>query len=479
MSHVGIDLGTGSVKVMILHEDGSEGIVSRPYPVASPASGFAETDSALWLAAVRDCAAALPGISETASIGFSGQMHGVVPCRLTEGAIHPAILWADQRGKSVIPTLEKLPHTLLDRVRNSWASGMAITTILWLKENRRELYDSTELFFMPKDYIRWMATGQAATDYSDASGTLLYDFEKGDWFEELFDRLGLDIAKMPPIAESASSGGSVTPEGSQRTGLPTGVPVCIGSGDTPSAIFGSALEDEGTVQISIGTACQIVRLCTVLPSFHPALNLFESANRGTYYRMAAMLNGGLALEWVRNILGLSWDAVYEEAAKKSPPLDLHFLPYLIGERTPYMDPDARGIFSGLGLHHERIDLMHAALLGVACSVRLGLETLGSKNCEKWRLVGGSAKYPYWNWILATVLGVPLDVSTRSDSSVRGAALLGAKSIGEHPIVIDEHFIVEPDDLPGIDKYFIQFKRLYTNPESVQKSETQDQVPGVE
>ena len=461
MRHLGIDLGTASVKLMVLADDGSEMSVSRPYPVVAPSPGHAETAVDLWLNAIRDAGRELRDPGSIASIGFSGQMHGVVPWKRGVGAIHPAILWPDQRGMSTIPTLARIPPEIAVRVRNPWASGMAATTIPWLHAHEPDLYEATDCFLLPKDYVRWALTGRLATDHSDASGTLLYDFETAGWFGDLFARLGLDEDRMPPILPSDGHAGFVTADGAQRCGLPEGVPVAVGAGDTAAAILGSGLADERTIQISIGTACQVVRISRDLPAFDPALNLFAGTDVGAWYRMAAMLNGGLALEWLREILGLTWDGIYADIGAMEPPLDLQFLPYLTGERTPWMDPDARGAFSGLGLHHGRLDLVHAGLLGVACSVRLGLETLGTVGVESYRLVGGSVRYPYWNQLLATVIGVPLEVSVATDASARGAAILGARSIGvEIAAPDDDHVTVLPREVPGIDGYFARFTETY-------------------
>ncbi len=460
MRHLGIDLGTASVKLMVLADDGREVSVSRPYPVVASTPGRAETDPDLWLDAIRGAAGELRDPGSIASIGFSGQMHGVVPWRHGAGAIHPAILWPDQRGTSVIPTLERLPPEIAGRVRNPWASGMGATTIPWLRANEPELYEATDCFLLPKDYVRWALTGTLATDHSDASGTLLYDFETAGWFGDLFALLGLDEGRMPQILPSDGYAGSVTAEGARRCGLPRGVPVAVGAGDTAAAILGSGLADARTIQISIGTACQVVRVRRDLPAFDPALNLFAGADAGTWYRMAAMLNGGLALEWLRGMLGLTWDDVYPEIATMEPPLDLQFLPYLTGERTPWMDPGARGAFVGLGLHHGRLDLMLAGLLGVACSVRLGLETLGTAGVERYRLVGGSVRYPVWNQLLATVLRVPLEVSAATEASARGAAILGARGIGVEIALTDDHTSVTPREMPGIDGYVDRFTETF-------------------
>ncbi len=459
MNHLGVDLGTGSVKLLLVSSDGTEKIWSHPYVVAAPKPGFAETNPSEWLEALRKTTAQLPA-QPVASIGLSGQMHGIVPCSLKRGALYPAILWADQRGKDVLPRLGSLGPQTVHRVRNSWASGMAVTSILWLKQNQPELYAETDVFLTPKDYLRWVITGEVGTDPSDASATLLYDFARRDWMTDLLERLGLDAKKLPVILDSVALAGKVTAEGARQTGLPEGVAVAVGAGDTPAAIFGSNLPVGDTLQISIGTGTQVVRLLSKLPEFDPSLNVFESVRAGVYYQMAAMLNGGVALEWVRKTVGLDWSSFYSEIKQKDAPLDLLFLPYLTGERTPYLNPDARACWSGLGLHHQPKDLLHAALLGVACSVRLGLQTLGTLGVKHYRFVGGSTRYPYWNQMLASVLQVPLSVSTQGDISARGAAMLGAEAVGLSWVPTQEFQSYEPKPWPGIDEYYSRFQDLY-------------------
>jgi xylulokinase len=254
----------------------------------------------------------------------------------------------------------------------------------------------------------------------------------------------------------------MTPEGARLTCLPEGASVCVGAADTAAAIFGSSLPLGDTMQISIGSGTQVVRLHSELPEFHPALNVFESVRRGVYYRMAGMLNGGVALEWVRRIIGLEWAEFYALASRERAPLDLMFMPYLAGERTPYLNPDARASWTGLGLHHQPVDLLHAALLGVACSVRLGLETMGTDEVRHYRIVGGSSRYPYWNQLLANVLRVPLAVFTQGDISARGAAMLGAEALGGRLVFPEHSVLYEPVAWEGIEEYYRRFTGLYAN-----------------
>jgi xylulokinase len=460
MTHLGIDLGTGSLKLLLVTSEGAERVWSEPYAIRSPKPGFAETDTSDWLAALRATTARLPP-GPIDSIGMSGQMHGVVPCNWKRGALHPAILWADQRGKEVLSRLAALGPGPARRVRNSWVSGMAIATVLWIRENEPELFRDTDVFLSPKDYLRWVITGQVGTDRSDASGTLLYDFASGTWMSDVLETLSLDPGKLPPILDSAALAGRVSSVGARLTGLPAGSSVGVGAADTAAAILGSGLPVSDTMQISIGSGTQVVRLLSELPEFQPALNVFESVRPGVYYQMAGMLNGGVALEWVRKTVGLDWTEFYALASQEKAPLDLVFLPYLAGERTPYLNPDARASWIGLGLHHRPVDLLHAALLGVACSVRLGLQTMGTEGVSHYRMVGGSTRYPYWNQMLANVLQASLAVSPQGDISARGAAMLGAEAIGIKLDYPEDFVVYQPEALDGIDDYYRRFTDLYT------------------
>ncbi|MFP4427103.1 MAG: xylulokinase [Spirochaetaceae bacterium] len=461
--HLGIDLGSGSVKLLLVDGAGEEHEASQSYPIESPRPGFAETKPELWLHAIREAVTRLPSLECLQSIGFSGQMHGVVPVSLSEGrAIHPAIIWADSRGKKYLSRLEAARRLLEEQVLNPPAAGMAATTIIWLKEEAPEIYRRADLFLFPKDYVRWQLTGVAGTDYSDASGSLLYDFRSRSWSWELIDFLGLDAGKLPEIRGAVDEAGRVSEAASSHFGFPPGVPVGVGAADTPAALFGGDLTREEEVQMSVGTAAQVGRPLHALPTYNPSLNHFEGATEDVHYRIAAMLNCGLALEWMRKILGYRWEHLYGEieSANLLPPEDLLFLPYLSGERTPYMNPEARGAWVGLSLHHEPVHLALAAMGGVASSVRLGLETLGTEGVERIRLVGGSARYDYWARLLASLLNWPLHRSDMTNGSARGAARIGARAIGEE-LTFEENFErIEPVGLPWVDEYYGRFKELY-------------------
>ncbi|HUW40908.1 MAG TPA: FGGY family carbohydrate kinase [Rectinemataceae bacterium] len=460
---LGIDLGTGSLKAMAVEADGTVRLASAAYPVEARESGAAETEPELWLSALDEALASLGGAAGIECIGFSGQMHGVVPLSLRDGALAPAILWADQRGKEMVEEFRAAAAPFGERLVNAPAAGMAALTMMWLKRRRPELYDRTEVFLFPKDYLRWRLTGELATDRSDASGGLLYDLAADRWDGELIEALGLDAGKLPPLRGSAEIAGRVGPEAAARTGIPEGVAVATGAADTAAALYGSALSADRGVQISVGSGIQIARLLSRIPPYSPSLNVFAAAEDGLCFRMAAMLNGGIALEWARGLLGLGWEEAYAafESRSRAPEGELMFLPYLSGERSPYMNPDARGAWLGLSLRHGPLDLLHAALLGVACTIRLGLETLGGAEGEELWFVGGSARYPYWTRLVSSVLARPLRLFDLSDLSARGAVALGAAAAGKGGRPEPRRSVlVEPERLGWIEDYYGRFKGAY-------------------
>jgi xylulokinase len=368
---------------------------------------------------------------------------------------------------------------------NAPAAGMAAVVILWFKKYRRSIYDEAACFLFPKDYVRLRLTGEFATDRGDASAGLLYDFHAQKWSSEVLTGLGIDGAKLPRIRSSFDSGGAVVPASSAGTGLPAGVPVAVGSSDAACALFGSGLFSDvlrpaasgatgtagsGSVQISVGSGAQVFQAIRDLPPFDPALNCYEAAVDGVRYRMAAMLNGGVALEWVRSAVGIEWDSFYDDfdAGRIDLPDDLVFLPYLTGERTPYGDADARGAWIGLGLHHDRRQLLGAALLGVACSVRLGMESLGVGSETRAYLVGGSSRREAWRVTLASVLERELLLCSVPDASARGAAQIGAASAAGDDSMSALAYAppppatssVQPRQLPWLDRYYGRFMDCY-------------------
>ena len=430
---VGLDLGTGSVKAVLLAEDGTvraEG--SAGYAVSSPEPGWAESSPEEWWNAAAGVVREVVGDygPDVAAIGLSGQMHGVVLSDEAGWPLRPAVLWADARSTGQLAAYRALDDGARRRLANPPAAGMAGPTLLWLRENEPEAYSSARWALQPKDLLRLRMTGEPAAEPSDASATLLYDLLSDAWDHELVDELGLREDLLAPLVPSWEVAGALTRDAAGHFGLRAGLPVAAGAGDTAAAMLGSGLLEPGVAQLTVGTGGQIVIPRTPPePDPHGRTHLYRAASPGLFYSMAAVQNAGLALEWARKLLGASWDEVYKEAFAVSPGSEgVNFLPYLSGERTPHLDPEARGAWTGLGLGHSRAHLLRSALEGVAFSLREGVESLEAAGMEipDLRLAGGGTAKEPWRQLLADVLARPLRLlpdGVAGTASARGAALL--------------------------------------------------------
>jgi xylulokinase len=432
---LGIDLGTGSVKALVLSGDGAVlGEASQAYDVQSPQPGWAESQPPQWWSAMAIAVrqAVQSHAEQIQAIGLSGQMHGVVLADATGMPLRSAILWADTRSSPMLETYRQLDPTLQQRLANPIAAGMAGVSLLWLRQHEPQHYAAARWALQPKDWLRLRLTGEAATDPSDASGTLLYDVLGDRWAWEVMEALHLRSDWLPPVIPSSQVAGTLTAEAASALGLAAGLPVVTGAADTAAAALGSGLIHPGPIQLTVGSGAQLVTLRS-----HPVVDpqrrthLYRSALPQQWYSLAAIQNAGLALEWVRAMLGMSWSQVYTDAMTVAPGCDgLTFLPYLTGERTPHFNPDARGAWVGLGLHHTRAHLMRAALEGVALALRQGLEALPPTDAATpLRLAGGGTLEPAWRQLLADVLQRPLCPVTIAAASARGAAILAGMGTG--------------------------------------------------
>jgi xylulokinase len=383
--------------------------------------------------------------------------------------LRPAILWADTRSQKQLEPYRHLSKTQRQRLANPIATGMTGVSLLWLKENEPDIYKQTRWVLQPKDWIRLKLTGQVHAEPSDASATLLYDLEKDDWAHDLVETLELRIDFLAPLVKSRAVAGTLTKEAATELGLSENIPVAAGAGDAAASALGSALISEGQVQINIGTAMQIFAIrdkANVDPTLRT--HLYRSS-LDNYYAMAAMQNAGIALEWVRKILSMSWEQMYEEAFKVSPACDgVTFLPYLTGERTPHLDPNIRGVWHGLGLNHERGHLARAAFEGVAFALKDGLKALEATgiHAESLRLAGGGTLHPSWRQLLSDVLEKPLDAVSVPSSSARGAALLAGLAINAFSVDDILAFtpkperVVEPSKNEALETAYERFVQLY-------------------
>jgi Sugar (pentulose and hexulose) kinases len=461
---LGIDLGTSSVKVVVLDLDGRmQAVASATYPVENPRPRWAETDPVLWWRAVVAAVQEAVASSRTApvAIGLSGQMHGLVATGGDGAPLRPAMLWSDARAVDQLARYRELPDPVRARLRNPLTPGMAGPMLAWLAQHEKRTYASVRWALQPKDWVRARLTGAFLAEPSDASATLLYDIFGDTWDADVVAALGLNPELLAPLLPSSGQqAGELLPEAARELGLEAGIPVAAGAGDTAAAALGSGLLDPTHAQLTIGTGAQIVTPATrpKVPSIEdldPATHLYRAATDTGWYSMAAILNGGLALDWARRLLGASWAELYAAAATPPEADDPLFLPHLNGERTPYLDPSMRGAWVGLGPRHDRTRLLRAALEGVALAVRDALECLRRPGTplDDLRLAGGGSTDTAWRQLLSDVLGSTLRAVDVSAASGRGAAVLGARAAG----LIDEQALLgrlatvpEPSATPRAD-----------------------------
>ncbi|HEY0792757.1 MAG TPA: xylulokinase [Chthoniobacterales bacterium] len=434
---LGIDLGTSSVKVVVVTTAGKVvGLGNAEYPIQTPAPGAAEQDPDTWwdatVSAVRTAlAAARP--EEIIGIGFSGQMHGTVLLDGGHKPLRPAIIWADQRSAEVLDAIEqKVGHAALTTTCGTApAAGFQVATLVWLQRHEPAVLARTDVVILPKDYVRLRMTGEICTDESDASATGLFDVRGRRWPKAVVEQLGLDPAILPRVAKSSEVAGELQPEAAAAFGLPAGIPVVVGSADQPAQAVGNGLFEPGLGSVTLGTGGQVFVPLTV-PTIDPQLRLhtFCHAHPERWYLLGAMLAAGMALRWFRHWTGnLSYADLDRLAGAVEPGSEgLRFLPYLVGERSPLMDAKAKGGFIGLTLRHDLGHMTRAVLEGIAFSLRHIVEVMDEAGARPERFIasGNGLGSPIWRQMLADVLNRPLYRSQDPHAAERagvGAALL--------------------------------------------------------
>jgi xylulokinase len=442
---LGIDLGTSSVKVVVVSTAGKIlGLGSVEYPILTPEAGWAEQDpEEWWTATIRAVRTAVDaaGNPKISAIGFSGQMHGPVLLDKARKPLGNAIIWADQRGASVLPEIEeRVERRFLATVCGTApAAGFLISTLFWLQRFDAKRFDQIGSILLPKDYLRFRLCGDLATDPSDAAATGLFDVANLVWSRTVIEKLGMPIAIFPKIRDSVELAGKLTSRADEALGLPSGIPVAVGSADQPAQAVGNGLFDPGRGSITIGTGGQVfVPMAAPLADSQARLHTFCHADRRRWYLLGAMLAAGMALRWLRhNLYGeaLSYSEMDRQAEKIKPGCEgLFFLPYLVGERSPIMDPKARGGFVGLTLRHQGPHFVRALLEGVAFSLRQIVEAMEETGAsvDDWIVSGNGLASPLWRQILADILGRPLLRGSDESSAERagvGAAIQGGIAAG--------------------------------------------------
>jgi xylulokinase len=441
---LGIDVGTGGTRAVLLDQAGRVlgAATAEHAEMASPQLGWAEQDPRDWWRAARvaieECltAAGATG-AEVSAVGLSGQMHGLVLLDATGEVVRPALLWCDQRTEEECREITERvgAKRLIELVANPALTGFTLPKIWWVRKHEPELWSRVRSIMLPKDYVRFKLTGARATDVADASGTLLFDVAKRRWSAEMLEASDLNGDILPEVFESPEITGRVTKDGAAASGLREGTPVVAGGGDQAAGAVGMGIVAPGNVSATIGTS-GVVFAATSDPVVEPKgrIHTFCHAIPGRWHVMGVTQGAGLSLRWFRDQFGggASYDSLMIEAAAAPPGSDgLLWAPYLMGERTPHLDPNARGALVGLTAQHTRAHVIRAILEGVAFSLRdtftifreLGVPV------KSIRLGGGGARSYLWQQIQADIYGMPVDLVAAEEGAAYGAALLAGVGAG--------------------------------------------------
>lgn len=448
---LGLDLGTSSVKAVLFNTDTGkiQAAAAQEYPVNKPATNQAEQNPADWWQAVIDVthrATTIAHRSDVAAISFSGQMHGAVLLDAHANPLHPAIIWADQRSADAVQALIQTvgPDDYAAITGTLPAVGFLGSTLLWLAQHRPKLLAQVKQVVLPKDYLRLKMTGTIATDVSDAAGSGIFNIHGQSWATSILNQVNLPPEILPPVLASTDVAGELTASAARELGVPAGIPVVAGCADQPAQAVGNGLIAPGKASVTTGSGGQVF---TPLQPANPAnlrtdprLHVFNHAVPHMWYVLGAILSAGLSLRWLRHISGLDNNpnayAILSAEAGQVPPgaNGLIFLPYLSGERTPHMDPLARGGFIGLTHFHQRKHLARAVMEGVSMALRQALELsleLGGQ-VDTVIAAGGGAESDVWRQIQADVFGLPLQKSLLTEQAGVGAALLAGVGGGVYP-----------------------------------------------
>lgn len=443
--YIGIDLGTSAVKLLLVDETGAiQNEVSRDYPLLFPQPGWSEQEPEAWWNAVRE---AIPELlkgfdpAAVAGIGAGGQMHGLVILDERDAVIRPAILWNDGRTGEEVEYLNGVigRKRLSELTANIAFAGFTAPKILWLKKHEPEHFARIRKIMLPKDYINYRLTGVHSCDYSDASGMLLLDVEHKRWSKEMLEICGVTEAQMPGLYESSEVIGTLRPETAAELGLPETVKVVAGAGDNAAAAVGTGVVGEGGCNISLGTSGTVFissKRFGVDPN--NALHAFAHADGG-WHLMGCMLSAASCNKWLCEDILKTADYAAEQApidGEKLGRSHVFFLPYLMGERSPINDVNARGCFVGMTMDTSRADLVQAVLEGVAFAIRDSFEVAKSLGLDipRSRICGGGSKSPLWRKIFANVLGIPLDMVKTEQGPGYGGAMLAMVGCGLFPSV---------------------------------------------
>ena len=476
MLTIGIDLGTSAVKLLLMDERGKIlNVVSREYPLIFPQPGWSEQDPDAWIRETLTGIAQLTeGYDKTqiSGIGAGGQMHGLVVLDENDKVIRPAILWNDGRTFAEVDYLNQQigKDKLSEYTANIAFAGFTAPKLLWMRNQEPENFAKIRKIMLPKDYVNYRLSGVHCTDYSDASGMLLLDVKNKCWSKEMLEICGLSEDQMPKLFESFEPVGKILPEVAAKLGLPDSVIIAAGAGDNAAAAVGTGTVGEGACNISVGTSGTIFISSEKFGvDDNNALHSFAHAD-GNYHLMGVVLSAASCNKWWMEEILRTSDFSAEQ--KEINPENLgrnhvYYLPYLMGERSPINDTNARGTFIGMTMDNTRADLTQAVLEGVAFAIRDSLEVAKAIGIDikKSRICGGGAKSPLWRTIFANVCNIEIESIAAEEGPGYGGAMLAMVACGEYPDVktIAEKFVqvtkVEKPDPELAARYEDRYQRF--------------------
>jgi len=478
MLYIGVDLGTSAVKLLLMDETGKiHKIVSKEYPLYFPNPGWSEQKPEDWweqsMAGLKELISECDK-SQVAGISFGGQMHGLVVLDKDDNVIRPALLWNDGRTYEECDYLNNVigKDKLSEYTANISFTGFTAPKILWIKNKEPENFAKIEKIMLPKDYIAYKLSGVHCTDVSDASGMLTFDVKNRCWSKEMIEICGIKESQLAKVYESYETVGTVLPAIAEELGIPTTCKVVAGAGDNAAAAVGTGTVGDGMCNISLGTSGTIFISSEKFGvDENNALHSFAHAD-GHYHLMGCMLSAASCNKWwMDEIIGTTDYAAEQKAIDELGENHVYFLPYLMGERSPHNNPNARGTFIGMTMDTSRADMTQAVLEGVAFALRDSFEVAKSLgiNIERTKICGGGAKSPLWKKIIANVLNVKVDVIESEEGPGYGGAMLAAVACGEYASVEEAAAklvkvidTVEPsaDLVAKYEERYQQFKEIY-------------------
>jgi xylulokinase len=452
MTHwLGIDVGTGGTRALLINSDGKviAAFTSAHEDMTMERPLWAEQRPENWWDAAK---LAIRGVlaqakvsgSTVRGVGLSGQMHGLVMLDVSNRVIRPALIWCDQRSQEQVDGINRLigSEAVVACTANPVLTGFTLPKLLWVRDHEPRNFERLHKVLLPKDYVRFCLTGEYASDVSDASGTSLFDVVHRRWSDEMVDRVGLQRNILPTALESSHISGRISRTAAEATGLSENTPVVAGAGDQAASAVGNGIVESGTVSCTLGTS-GVVFAHMESPRYDDRgrVHTFCHAVECAWHVMGVTQGAGLSLQWFRKNLapGTTYDALTAEAATALPGSQgLFWLPYLMGERTPHLDPTARGGWIGLTAAHTRADLIRSLLEGVSYSQKDCLDVIERMGVQpkSVRLSGGGAQSPFWQQMLADVFGKPVSILENQEGSAYGAALLALVGTGEYASVRD-------------------------------------------